>query len=204
MRQVGNSVSGRGLRLAFGSAALVALLLVGLWVAFPHAAVPPPATHERAERDMVQNEGRWYAVGETNPYTGWMLDFYPRGATLSRCQLTHGLLNGLSETWYTNGQLQVREYFKDGVSHGHREKWHPNGAQLSEATVVDGKVTGTFRSWYDNGQLCEQIEMSLGHPNGTGFAYYPSGFLKAETSVRDGQVLDRKSWEDGERKEMVE
>ena len=141
---------------------------------------------------MVQNEGRWYAVGETNPYTGWMLDFYPGGATLSRCQLTHGRLNGLSETWYTNGQLHVREYFIDGVSHGHREKWHPNGARLSEATVVDGKVTGTFRSWYDNGQLCEQIELKLGRPNGTGFAYYPSGFLKAETSVRDGQVLDRK------------
>ena len=58
MRQVGNSDSGRGVRLALGSAALVALLVVGLWFAFPHAAVRPPATRERAERDMVQNEGR--------------------------------------------------------------------------------------------------------------------------------------------------
>jgi antitoxin component YwqK of YwqJK toxin-antitoxin module len=184
--------------------ALVAVLAAGLWIAHRHAGGHPQAIRETAQRDMIQKEGRWYALGETNRYTGWMLDVYPGGAPLSRVQLADGLLNGLSETWYTNGQPQVREFFKDGVSHGHREKWHPNGARLSEATIVEGKVTGTFRSWYDNGRLSERIEMSRGRPDGTALAYYPSGFLKAETSVRDGQVLDRKSWNDGQRRAALD
>jgi len=204
MNQAKHSNSSRKGKLTFPLAAAVAVLVLGVWVSLRHPRDLTPAMREQAQREMVHKQGRWYALGETNPYTGWVLDSYPGGTRLSRYQLTNGLLNGLSETWYTNGQLQVREYFKNGVSHGHREKWHPNGAHLSEATVVDGKVTGTFKSWYDNGQLLEQIDMNLGRPHGTGWAYYPSGFLKAETIVRDGEVLDRKSWKDGERRGTVD
>lgn len=153
---------------------------------------------ETARRDLVQKDGRWYRQGQTNSFTGCMIDRYPGGALLSRCQVSNGLLNGLSECWYTNGQLQAREYFKDGVSNGQREKWHENGHLLSQANITDGKVIGTFRSWHDNGQLSEQIEMKLGKADGIAWAYYPSGFLKAETTVRDGQILDRRSWKDGE------
>ena len=94
--------------------------------------------------------------------------------------------------------MQAREYFKDGVSNGQREKWHENGQLLSRANIAEGKVTGTFRSWYNNGQLSEQIEMKLGKADGIAWAWYPSGFVKAETTVRDGQILNRKSWKDGE------
>jgi antitoxin component YwqK of YwqJK toxin-antitoxin module len=108
----------------------------------------------------------------------------------------------VSETWYTNGQVEVREHFKDGVSHGLREKWYENGTRLSLAMIADAKVIGTFRSWHDNGQLSEQIEMKLGLPDGVALAYYPSGFLKAETTVHEGQVLERKLWNDGDRKNI--
>jgi antitoxin component YwqK of YwqJK toxin-antitoxin module len=128
-----------------------------------------------------------------------MVDYYPGGSRLSRCQIYNGLLNGLSECWFTNGQLQVSEYFKDGVSNGPRQKWHENGLLLSKADIIEGKVDGTFRSWHDNGKLNEQIPMNLGKPDGLAWAYYPSGFLKAETTVRDGQVLSRKTWKDGEK-----
>jgi antitoxin component YwqK of YwqJK toxin-antitoxin module len=159
---------------------------------------PIPAK-ETARRDLVQKDGRWYRQGQTNPFTGCMIDHYPGGALLSRCQVSNGLLNGVSECWYTNGQIQAREHFKDGVSNGQREKWHENGRLLSQAEIAEGKVTGTFRSWHTNGQLSEQIEMKLGKPDGIAWAYYPSGFVKAETTVRDGQILNRKSWKDGER-----
>lgn len=159
------------------------------------AAVPPTLRH-----DLVLKNNLWYTVGKTNPFTGVMVDYYPGGVLLSRCEICSGRLEGLSETWYTNGQMQVREYFKQGVSDGLREKWHENGARLSQATIIGGKVSGTFRSWYPNGQLNEQIEMSRGRPVGTAWAYYSSGCLKAETLVQDGGVISRKLWKDGERK----
>jgi antitoxin component YwqK of YwqJK toxin-antitoxin module len=182
-------------------AAVGLCLSVAIWVIGQRhwtKSRPLPAI-ESARRDLVQKDGRWYRQGQTNPFTGFMIDHYSGGALLSRCQVSNGLLNGVSESWYTNGQMQVREHFKDGVSHGLREKWHEDGHRLSQATIVDGKVTGTFRSWHDSGQLSEQIEMKLGKPDGIAWAWYPSGFVKAETMVRDGQILNRKSWKDGER-----
>jgi hypothetical protein len=52
--------------------------------------------------------------------------------------------------------------------------------------------------WYRN----EEIPMSHGQPDGIVWAYYPSGFLKAQTKACDGQVLNRKSWKDGECKNI--
>jgi antitoxin component YwqK of YwqJK toxin-antitoxin module len=158
-----------------------------------HAPAPEIPRH-----DLVQRDDRWYRSGETNPFTGRMVDYYPGGERLSRSQISNGLLNGVSETWYTNGQMHVRESFKDGLSDGLREKWYENGFRQSQATIVAGKVIGTFQSWHDNGQLSEQIEMKHGQPDGTAWAYYASGFVKAETTVADGKVLTRKSWKDGE------
>jgi antitoxin component YwqK of YwqJK toxin-antitoxin module len=114
--------------------------------------------------------------------------------------ISNGFLTGLSQCWYTNGQLQVRESFNEGVSNGLREKWYENGARQSQACIVAGKIIGTFQSWYNNGQLAEQIEMQRGQPDGTAWAYYPSGFLKAKTTVKEGKVLDRRSWEDGQQR----
>lgn len=187
-------------------AALVVLSVLSaliVWFRQPptrEISVPPQDT---PRRDLVINDGRWYRAGETNAFNGWMVDLYPEGARLSRSQISNGLLNGVSEVWHTNGVMQVREHFKDGISSGLREKWHENGARQSQAIIVDGKVTGTFESWYDNGQLSEQIEMKSGQPDGVAWAYYPSGFLKAETTVREGQVLDRKSWKDGEYRQVA-
>ena len=182
----------------------IAILCVAgaLWLFLrqPPALRTAVPAQDTLRRDLVQNDGRWYRSGATNPFTGWMVDHYPGGALLSRSQISNGLPHGVSEAWYTNGQMQVREHFKEGLSHGLREKWHENGSRLSQAMIVEGKVTGTFQSWHGNGQLSEQIELKLGQPEGTAWAYYPSGFLKAETTLREGQVLGRQSWKDGERK----
>lgn len=180
---------------------LALALAAAFWASSRPRSAPPAAPNpETPRRALVQKDGHWYRLGDTNRFTGLMVDTYPDGARLSRCQMADGLLNGLSETWYTNGQLQVREHFKEGVSDGLREKWYANGVPLSRATIVAGKVSGTFQSWHENGQLCEQIEMRLGQPDGTAYAYYPSGFVKAETQVRLGQVLSRKVWNDGEQR----
>jgi antitoxin component YwqK of YwqJK toxin-antitoxin module len=171
-----------------------------LWICLDRRQVPSarPVLNQTTTREMVQKYGRWYKIGETNCYTGLMVDHHPGGMLCSRSQISDGLLNGVSETWYTNGQMQAREYYKVGVSDGLREKWHENGSRMSEATIVEGKVIGTFRSWHDNGKLSEQIEMKLGRPDGVALAYYPSGYLKAQTTMNNGQMVGRKTWKDGE------
>src|SRR6266550_3254153 len=107
----------------------LALSLVGgaCWLALRPAPTTPTevvAAPDVPRQSLTLRDGRWYRIGETNPFTGWMADYYPNGAPLFRSAVSNGLLNGVSEGWYTNGQVQIREFYKDNVADGLREKWH--------------------------------------------------------------------------------
>lgn len=148
--------------------------------------------------ELVLREGRLCLVGETTPFTGVLTERYENGACKSRSSVSNGILHGLSEGWYTNGQRQITEYFTNGVAHGERTKWHENGRLLSQATVLAGKLQGVFRSWAADGSHAQVIEMKDGQPDGLSLAFYPSGFLKAEVRLHDGQVVQSRFWRDGE------
>jgi len=190
----------------FGWFALVvlALVTVALIRRGSHFKTPASESAKIQEVDrthLLFREGKWYQLPLTNLFTGWMLEHYPDGSLCSRSAVSNGLLNGVSEGFYTNGQLQIREFYRDSVADGSREKWYEDGRKKSEATIVSGRLEGTFRSWHENGQLAEQIEMKQGSPDGQAWAFYRSGYVKAETLVSSGKILAQTSWEDGERRQ---
>ena len=119
----------------------------------------------------------------------------------SRSAVSNGLLHGLSQGWYTNGQQQVEEHFVAGTSHGLRTKWHPNGQKLSEVNILSGKLEGKFRSWHDNGAPAEEVELTHGQPDGLSKAWFPSGFLKSQVTLRNGKVVEKQFYKDGEYRE---
>jgi antitoxin component YwqK of YwqJK toxin-antitoxin module len=175
------------------AAALAALLFL------PHRS-PKPAAVGTVARDLLTlRDGRLCQRGAAAPFSGVMTELYAGGALKSRSCISNGLLEGLSEGWHTNGQKQVEEHFRAGVSHGWRTKWHANRQKLSEVMVVEGQLDGLFRRWHEDGSLAEEIWLKKGKPDGLSLAYYPSGFLKAEARLRGGQVLERKYWNDGQR-----
>jgi len=153
---------------------------------------------EVMRKGLTLREGRYYRPGEAKAFNGVMMERYPNGAPLYRCGVSNGLIDGLSQGWYTNGQLQVEEHFRAGVSHGLRVKWHENGAKLSQASIVNGKIEGVFHRWYENGVLAEEINLRAGNPDGRARAFYPSGCLKAEAQMKDGKPIAQKQWADGE------
>lgn len=177
--------------MAFG----LALALV-LWPSLR----PPPAANlpELVRTNLVLLGGLWCQVGHTNPFTGVLLEYYSDGALQSRSMISNGLLNGLSEGWFTNRQLQIRETYRTNFSDGLRVKWYPDGKKHSEATIVLGQMQGVFRRWHENGMLAEEIPMRDGKIEGTGRTYYESGFLKTELTIHDGKVVDQNSWPDGQ------
>jgi antitoxin component YwqK of YwqJK toxin-antitoxin module len=197
----GHSPSRNGIsRLVLVALAAAVLAVAGL-VALHltrNESKPTVVVTEVSRRDLALHDGRWYWAGSTNPYTGWVTDKSPDGTPLFRSAVSNGMLNGLSQGWYTNGQLQIQEFFKDNLSHGLRQKWYANGRLMSEATIVEGKLEGTFRRWHDNGQLAEQFEMKNDKPDGLARGFYPSGFPHFETEVRAGVVLARHTHQDGE------
>ena len=178
------------------SAAAAGLGVLVFLVTRHRESAPPSSEIHRSKLEW--RAGRWYQPGQTNGFTGVLLDTYDDGTKKARSTVTHGELEGRSEGWYTNGQLQVVEYFVAGISHGVRSKWHPNGQRLSEVTIVNGKLEGRFRRWHEDGTLAEEVELADGKPEGISRAYYPSGFVKTEARLRAGQLIEQKSWPDGE------
>jgi antitoxin component YwqK of YwqJK toxin-antitoxin module len=170
------------------------LLATAMFILLRPGYKPALPEVDRAELTMI--DGRLHRQRELAPFTGIMIERYPDGKVQSRSSISNGLLEGLSEGWYTNGQKQVVEHFHAGVSHGQRIKWHPTGAKLSEANIVQGKIEGVFRRWHENGVLAEEIPMKEGQPDGLSRAYYPNGRLRAEARLNAGRLLEQKFWAD--------
>jgi antitoxin component YwqK of YwqJK toxin-antitoxin module len=99
-------------------------------------------------------------------------------------------------------KLQVVEHFREGLSHGIRTKWNLHGTNLSEGEIVDGKFHGIFRRWSERGSLIDQVVFVLGQPDGDALTYFESGFIKEWRRMRDGKIVEQKSWQDRERKNI--
>ena len=166
----------------------------------PRVETPAPPA-ELSRTNLVLVEGRLRQTGDTNSFSGFLVEHYADGALRSRSVISNGVLNGLSQGWFTNAQLQISEQFKDAVSHGLRTKWYPGGAKQSEASIVDGKLNGTFRKWHENGMLSEQVEFVDDQPKGASLSWFPSGYLKARVVMKDGKPVEQEFWKDGEKKD---
>ena len=116
-------------------------LLLALVLTRPHHHPLPPAAPPLVElnrTNLLRLQNHWCVVGQTNPFSGVMVEYYPGGARMSRSVISNGLLNGLSQGWFTNGQMQIQETYHDSLADGQRTRWYPNGNKLSEATIVQG------------------------------------------------------------------
>src|SRR6185436_3564995 len=127
----------------------VLLLLLGAEVLLLPALLRPApepvqVVPEVARLHLTLRDGRLYRAGETRPYNGLMVEYYPDRVLQSRSTVSWGRLHRVSEGWHTNGMLQVREHFERGVSHGVRTKWDAQGRKLSEGTLVAGQFQGVF------------------------------------------------------------
>src|SRR3954451_23766055 len=179
--------------------ALALFVLVGamFFATRPHPKPPAPLP-EVNRKNLELRDGIWYASGQTNRFTGVLLDTYVDGARKSRSAVSNGLLEGLSQGWWTNNVLQVTEYYTHGISNGERTKYYPDGHKESVATVIDGKLEGRFDRWHENGTLAEHLNLKHGEPDGESVAYHPDGSLKARVRLAEGKVLEQKFWAPGE------
>jgi len=184
--------------------AIVLLALVAAIFFFarsrPNTIAPPREVHRR---NLQLRAGIWYAPGQTNGFTGVLLDTYEDGTLRSRSTISNGLLDGLSQGWWSNNVLQVTEYYSQGVSHGKRTKYYLSGRKQSEAAVMNGKLEGLFERWHENGKLAEQVSLKNGQPDGESLAYHPDGSLKARVRLAQGKVLEQKFWGPGESTQVV-
>lgn len=177
---------------------VVALLLA--WPVFrarhPRAAAMPQPEFRIADLERV--DGVWRGRVGGLPVSGLIVDRNPEGGLKFRSPVREGRLDGLSEGWHANGQIQVRETFGAGIAEGPVDRWHSNGQKASEGIARSGKLEGPFSRWHENGVLAERYSLVAGVPHGTAQAWYPSGYQKAETVMEHGTVVRQRFWKDTE------
>lgn len=164
----------------------------------PGAKRPPPP--EVPRHLLSLRDGRLFLDGSSAPFTGCTLETNATGGLLSRSFVSNGLLEGMSAGYHTNGQMQVLEQFRAGVSDGLRTKWYPNGSKASEAPITQGKIEGIFRRWAEDGSLAEEVPMKSGEPDGLSRSYHPDGSIKVEALMRQGQLVEQHTFSPGERR----
>lgn len=158
---------------------------------------------EVSRKELVLREGKLYRNGDQTPFQGFLIEKYSGGNSnlKSRSEVREGRLNGFSEGWHTNGQMEVKEFFTNGLSHGLRTRWYATGAKMSETMIVSGVLNGVSQRWYSNGVMEASLSLKNGTPDGISKSYYESGCLKAVATMQNGKTIEMKTWKDGEVKE---
>jgi hypothetical protein len=67
--------------------------------------------------------------------------------------LLKGLLEGVRNRWYENGQLEEQVNYRSGLLEGVAKRWHPNGALEATWLHQRGVRHGTHCEWHENGKL---------------------------------------------------
>ncbi len=167
------------------------LLVVGIGVAYLLLPVKKVALSKLEQRD-----GIYYLGTEDVAFSGVALEEYPSGSIKSSTRYEAGKPHGESLGYYENGQIQVREVFRDGVSHGTRTKWYTDGVKQSEGRIVGGEFDGLFSRWDEEGRLLMEVELKSGVPHGTSRSWYTGGALKSEVVMENGREISRQEFED--------
>ena len=95
--------------------------------------------------DLVKRDGLYYEKSMDKPFTG---NFIGK----ERGKISKGKPEGEWLYYHENGQLGIKEYYKDGKLEG---EWlyYENGQLKTKSNYKDGKADGEYLSYYDNGQL---------------------------------------------------
>jgi antitoxin component YwqK of YwqJK toxin-antitoxin module len=81
---------------------------------------------------------RYYAAGETKPFTGILYAKHPNGQISSWQEYEDGIGQGKWINYYENGNFKEIGQYEQNLVQGPIKKFHPNGAL---------KATGTYKDW---------------------------------------------------------
>ena len=97
--------------------------------------------------------------------------------------------NGMSKSYYDNGQLHAKVYYKNGELHGLQEYFHENGNLVGRYKTENGLRQGKYEIYYDNGKLYRKTFLRNGVPVGEDIFYFENGdIMERSTYANDRRV----------------
>ena len=104
----------------------------------------------RGTSQLLNDNGVLFAVGDNEPYSGRITDYYPNGVKKYEVDLVNGVAQGMATEWHINGQKMTETTLKDGVPVGTITGWYRMGAKEYELPVEDGDIHGMTTEYYES------------------------------------------------------
>ena len=98
-------------------------------------------------------------------------------------------INGLYRTYYSNGNLKMEVYSKDGKPNGQGKFYNENGTLLYEGTFENGQPVGTIYHYYRNGKVHNEQNYAEGVLHGTQRSFTKKGELSVEVVYEKGKAV---------------
>lgn len=97
----------------------------------------------------VNNFGEWGLLDGLNE------TYWENGQKQSESNYKDNEKDGLHKAWYRNGQLEVEENYKNGFRHGIKKRYNSDGTISDELNYKNGKKYGVQKSYYNDGSYTE-------------------------------------------------
>jgi uncharacterized protein len=120
-----------------------------------------------------------------------------------------GNKQGYWELYYSNGKLEYKGSYLNGLRDGYFEEYYSNGKIFLKGSYVNGNLNGLFEEYYfSNGKLESKGNYKDGKEDGIWFYYYErggvevkanysNGYLNGERILynTNGKISDKQYWE---------
>jgi len=121
---------------------------------------------ERQELSMSEVNGkstngiyRYYAINQTEPFTGVLYAKHPNGKTSSWQEYIDGVGQGKWINYYPNGNQKEIGYYEQNKVQGPIKKFHSNGKLQAKGQYKDWRIKINKWTYYDtNGEAIKTID----------------------------------------------
>ena len=144
---------------------------------------------------LVERGGITYQVNSQTPFTGTSIEYhidtiidnkFEEILPKNKIKFKNGVKDGLSESFYFNGQLQLKSNFKNGELDGPSERYYPNGQLSFKGTYKNGELDGLSDEYYEVGQVKEKSNYKDGLLDGPSESYLENGQLNRKINYKEG------------------
>ncbi|MGV3540768.1 MAG: toxin-antitoxin system YwqK family antitoxin [Rufibacter sp.] len=132
------------------------VLTVCMWLSFAATGFSQPDSviYFNNNFDVVsKNEATYYRIKlitDTITGKGYQKDYFITGEKYRETNFSKldSIKDGLTLSWFKNGQLRARTFYVNGNANGKSEDWYENGQLRWEHTYVNGHLHGDMKSYY--------------------------------------------------------
>lgn len=97
--------------------------------------------------------------------------------------------NGEVITYHENGNIKSKEFFVDGLEHGHSTYYHENGVIRFEGEAINNFNEGIWNSYHENGVLESKGNYTKGKADGEFLYYNENSIMINKGSFKEGNLI---------------